>query len=219
MPVQESGAAPYAPTHAVTGPLDAYRETGLAINAANLGKLGITESILPRTLQAFKLLNLLDAEGNPTQALIDFKQASSETYRDRLAETLRAAYAPIFAVTGADPSQKTTTQLVDAFRTYTPDTLRPRMVRLFLGLCAYSGIIAEAPKTKSGPKTGRVTTSKSKATDPAPKAPDRSNENGAGLADPMRKAYFDLLVEKARADNADDKLLDRIERLLNLPEN
>ena len=83
--------------------MDAYRDTGLAINAANLSRLSVTDSIVPRTLQAFRLLDLLDEDGNATQALLDFKQAPSDTYRERLAETLRAAYAPIFEVTGGLP--------------------------------------------------------------------------------------------------------------------
>lgn len=157
MPLQDSGSAPYAPTAAVTKALDAYRDGGVAITATNLTKLGVTDSIAPRTIQTFKLLDLLDDAGNPTQALIDFKQASSETYKERLAESLRAAYAPVFAVIGPDPSLKTPDQITDAFRTYTPDSLRDRMVNLFLGLCEYVGIVDEAPARKPGPKSGRST--------------------------------------------------------------
>jgi hypothetical protein len=156
MALDEAGTAPYAPLRAVTGALDAYRDNGLAITAANLGRIGVQESIQPRTLQTFRILGLLDDEGNPTQALQDFKQASSDKYRERLAETLRAAYAPIFAVTGADPSTKSYEQVTDAFRTYSPDSLRDRMVKLFLGLCEYSGIITQAPGRKPGPKAPRA---------------------------------------------------------------
>lgn len=155
MALQESGVAPYAPTKAVVSALDAHRDTGLVVNVQNLARLGVTDSIVSRTLQAFKLLDLLTEQGEPTQALRDFKQAPSDSYKEVLAETLRAAYAPIFAVTGPDPSTKSAEQIGDAFRTYSPDSLRDRMVSLFLGLCAYAGIISEPFGRKPGPRSGR----------------------------------------------------------------
>ena len=157
MPLQDSGTAPYAPTHAVTTALDAYRRTGLAITPTNLERLSVPATITPRTMQALKLLDLLNEDGSASEALIQFKQAPTETHKEVLAQTLRAAYAPIFAITGPDLSEISTERVEDAFRHYTPDTLRPRMVNLFLGLAEYVGIIPEgrAPARKPGPKTGR----------------------------------------------------------------
>ena len=69
-----------------------------------------------------------------------------------LADLLYDVYSQVFAVTGKNLADKTTTQIEDAFRMYRPDSLRKRMVTLFLGLCQYAGIVEDVPKGKPGPK-------------------------------------------------------------------
>lgn len=141
--IEAGGNAPYAPTSAVTSFIDAYRNRPLPtpIDTAVLSRVGIADTIVPRTLQALKLLDLLDAQGNPTTALQDLRKAGSDEFRVRLAEIIRAAYADVF--TYSDPATDDAARIEDAFRSYEPVSMRPRMVRLFLGLCQEAGIIEE----------------------------------------------------------------------------
>jgi hypothetical protein len=207
--------------------LDAYRDTGLPINATSLARLGVGDSIAPRVMQAFRLLDLLSDEGEPTQALRDFREAPHDKYREVLAETLRAAYAPIFAVTGPNPGLRPPETIDDAFRLHEPSSLRPRMVRLFMGLSEYAGIIEQATKKKPGPRTGRAarsaTNSKPKGkrqeSDPPPPQdppPPYVPPSRAPLDD-ARGRYVELLLAKAAEQDAPDaELLDRIERALGI---
>lgn len=156
MPIADQ--APYAPTDKVVSVLETYRDTALgggAIDAATLARMGMGDEIARRVLQTLRLFDLIDEDGKPTANLIGFKQASSDTYKAVLADLLYDVYSPIFAVTGKNLAAKTTTQIEDAFRMYRPDSLRRRMVTLFLGLCQYAGITEDVPKAKPGPKQGR----------------------------------------------------------------
>ncbi|HEX5173697.1 MAG TPA: DUF5343 domain-containing protein [Gaiellaceae bacterium] len=144
--IESEGIAPYAPAPAVVGVIRAYRERPLPtpIDATVVEKIGIAPSIVPRTLQALKLIDLLDAEGNPTAALQDLRKAGSDEYHARLAEVVRAAYPDVF--TYRDPATDDIAKIEDAFRGYQPVSMRPRMVRLFMGLCQEAGIVEAAPK-------------------------------------------------------------------------
>lgn len=154
MPIQKDGNAPYAPAATVTDVIERYRDHGLAtpFDADLLERAGVPPSLSARTLQALKLLDLLDADGQPSAQMQDLARASSEEYKERFAEIVRAAYADVLAFT--DPAQDPPERVEDAFRSYTPRGQRPRMVTLFLGLCQYAGIVDEIPKRRPGPKPG-----------------------------------------------------------------
>jgi hypothetical protein len=147
--------APYAPAAAVIGVIRAYRErpipTPITLNV--LENLDVATTIAPRTLQALKLLDLVDDSGMPTQALQDLRKAGTDEYRDRLGDVVRAAYAEIFLY--RDPAVDDVSKIEDTFRKFEPVSMRPRMVRLFLGLCEEAGIISSKPKLAVSRIAGR----------------------------------------------------------------
>jgi hypothetical protein len=153
--IESNGTAPYAPKDAVVGVIHAYRDRPVPtpIDAGVIEKIGVSPTVVPRTLQALKLLDLIDGSGMPTPALQDLRKAGSDEYRLRLGEVVRAAYAEIF--TYRDPATDDVSKIEDAFRSYEPVSMRPRMVRLFLGLCAEAGIIGETPVVANARPTGQ----------------------------------------------------------------
>jgi hypothetical protein len=144
--IESGGIAPYAPTAAVVGMIHAYRDRPIQtpITTEVIEKVGIASTIAPRTLQALKLLDLIDQAGEPTVALKDLRSAGSEEYRTRLAEVLHAAYSEVFIY--RNPAEDEPEKVEEAFRTYKPVSMRDRMVRLFMGLCAEAGIISSVPR-------------------------------------------------------------------------
>jgi hypothetical protein len=153
MAIQPSGNAPYAPASAVLNIIDRYRNHGLSapFTLEVLERAGITESLGPRTLQALKLLDLVQEDGNPTDEFTDLSKARSDEYEARLAAIVRNAYADVFAF--CDPATDPVERVEDAFRSYTPRSQRARMVSLFLGLCRAAGIVEGGTRAKRSPST------------------------------------------------------------------
>lgn len=158
MALTKDGQGPYAPTPAVLAVITAYRERSprFPLTNENVAMVeGVTESLAPRTLQALKLLDLVDENGEPTPAFKGLKEAGRNEFPMRLAEVVQEAYAEIFAY--RDPTTAEPADIQDAFRGYRPSSMRDRMVRLFYGLCEASGLIAQAPKIMSdAPKAART---------------------------------------------------------------
>jgi hypothetical protein len=114
--------------------------------------LGIPEGNAPRTLQALKLLGLVSEDGGLSESAERLRRASTDEYPETLAEVIREAYAPVFAV--VDPATDTEVRIGDAFRQFDPGTQRGRMVTLFLGLSAEAGIapVQRTPRASREPR-------------------------------------------------------------------
>ncbi len=128
--------APYAPLASVRKVLEAIRAgdegpwTGEACASA-----GVTDSMVPRTLNALEALAVVDARGNltgPGRALLGPEYAAA------LAGIVREAYAEVLA--RADPATAGAGDVALAFEGFEPRAQRDKMASLFRGLCAECGL-------------------------------------------------------------------------------
>ncbi len=153
----DGGNAPYASPKTMIDVIDAYRDRGLQTPFTKdvLARAGVSEGLIARTLQAFKLFDLLDDEGNPTDRFNKLRLVTTEDFPSRLAEVIQDVYAPIFAF--ADPGKDDPKRVHDAFRAYKPQGQRMRMVTLFYGLCEAAKIVDVNPlRTRDTSKAAKT---------------------------------------------------------------
>jgi hypothetical protein len=153
MPVTLDKPAPYAPARLVLDIVTRYREKGLPapINEEVLRRIGVTDSLMSRTIQALQGLDLVDDKGAPTAIFDSLKLAPEPEYKNRLAQWLNATYADILKY--VDPGTSGQSEITDAFRYYNPAGMRDRMVSLFMALYAEAGIGQTKARTKSARAT------------------------------------------------------------------
>lgn len=150
------GSAPYAPSTAVLEVIDAKKHGRKLdhLDSEALERLGIRESLVPRTLQALRLLDLIDDAGFTTPAFSKVASLSKIESQAALRDVLRSAYAPVFDA--LDPTTAPVGALENVFSHFQPPSQRPRMVTLFINLMKAAGMVPEdAPQT---PTVGRYVT-------------------------------------------------------------
>jgi hypothetical protein len=158
-------------------------------------------------LKAARSLDLLDEHGHPTEFLKIL--VSEPSQRPRLiGDVLQEKYADALALDKSATQQ----QLDEVFRGYgTSGATTRKAVTFFLHAAKFAGIelspFFTAPRGAGAPRTGtagrrRRSTSRSSDHDPPP-------------AQDAKQRYIDLLLKKAEGEETlDDKLLDRIERVI-----
>lgn len=154
MSVMIDQPAPYAPASAVLELIERHRNKGLPpiVDADVLLRAGVSDSLVPRTLQALKTLDLLDVDGKPSAVFEGIRLAPTVEYQQRLTEWLNAAYAD--ALSYVDPATADEVVIRDAFRKYIPTGQQGRMVTLFMGLFTAAGVMPPRQKQTPPKKAG-----------------------------------------------------------------
>lgn len=157
MAVTPDAPSPYAPYSVIMSIIGRHRNRGLPspIDSDVLARAGVSDSLIPRTLQALQTLDLIDETGNPTETFEGIRTAPEPEYQQRLEEWLKSAYADIFSF--IDPSEDDEIAVRDAFRNYQPIGQQSRMVSLFLGLCGAAGLAPEKPLQQRAQSRSRIT--------------------------------------------------------------
>ena len=139
MPVTKDATAPYAPASGILSIIERHRNKGLPspIDADTLARSGVSNSLIPRTMQALTTLDLIDEDGNPTDILEGLRLASEGDFKNRMIDWLRHAYSDALQFIEPEADE---TAIRDAFRSYKPVGQQSRMVTLFTGLFTAAGL-------------------------------------------------------------------------------
>jgi hypothetical protein len=151
VPIQSDGEAPYNSAPATIAVIERFRAGTLQtpVTLDVLRRAGIHESLVRRTIKALRLLELIDENGRPTEQFKVLAKVRPDEYKDAFAGYLRSVYQDVFTIT--DPANGNIGAIRNAFWGYKPPGQRETMVRLFLGLCAYAGLIPEQKQERPAP--------------------------------------------------------------------
>jgi hypothetical protein len=152
-------AMPYAPPATVMSVIQRHRQVAIPqFDIATLQRIGVSDSLAPRTLQSLRLLGLVDDDGRPTDAFETLRKAATAEFHEVLESILRSAYSPVFAI--LDPTTASGEEVEDAFRHFVPSGQRSRMVTLFTGLLREAHVLEGAPSKSTAPKRSAGTPSR-----------------------------------------------------------
>ena len=192
--LDEDQKRPYAATANVLAVLERTRTRNLPeyIDEAFMRVAGIGDAVMGRVRFTLQFLNLVHADGTPTDTLRAIARAPETEYHELLAAAIRDAYAEDFIA--IDPAQDNQAQIIDAFRKYDPRSQTARMVMLFLGLCREAAIpVKDAPRERKMQATG------ARAAKPAQRA---QVVRPTGLSVPVTVGTPSLLFGVTEADVA-----------------
>lgn len=148
MAVTANDSAPYAPASAVAAIIQWHRKQGLPVPVDGdvLSRVGVSHSLIPRTLQTLQVLDLIDSAGAPSLSLERIRLASDAELPQRLQEWLTVSYADILK--SVHPATSSEAAIRDAFAVYKPAGQQSRMVRLFMELFKAAGVTPASSAAK-----------------------------------------------------------------------
>lgn len=183
MAVTNDKPAPYPPSTAILSIIDRYRHRGMQspFTPEVLGRAGVSDSLIPRTVQALMALELINEAGEPTETLNTLAQAPESDYRGLFGEWVRRVYSDVFAF--VNPATDDAQAIRDAFRSYEPRGQQHRMVALFMRLCSTGGLLGERQEQPRQTKSrSRPTTSTARQSTKARGSKQKSN---LGIPSPL----------------------------------
>jgi hypothetical protein len=152
--------AGYAPATGVVGIIEKCRQRTLdgPIDSALLKRIGVPDSLIKRTLNSLRFLDLVEPSGATTPTFDALVAAHPDDYQGQFAEVVKKAYSKVFAI--VDPAIASPDELRNAFWGFEPRGQTDNMIRLFLALCQEAGIIEGRPKSEPSAKRKRTTPSR-----------------------------------------------------------
>jgi hypothetical protein len=216
MAVSANSPAPYAPASAIIDIIGRYRNKGLTrpFTADVLGRAGVSDSLIPRTLQTLLTLDLIAEDGNPTETLEGLRRAPETEFKPQMVAWLKSVYADVFNF--AEPTDDETT-IRDAFRSYNPVGQQPRMVALFIGLCRAAGLRPDDSVKESRPRINARKASEPsqlQASRRSANAPIRQSTGVAGLPAPLAGLLQSLPADRKWTKDERDKFVQTFQTVL-----
>lgn len=209
---------PYVSFGTLLNQLDRMAKEGVPSRVDSSYLVGMAGGTQAQFKQALRSLGLINEDDSADPKLPELAKATDERPA-LMAAILRSRYPRMVAL----DQNATRGQLDDALATYGLGTDTRRKAATFYIAAATYAKLPLSSHLRSGRATASGGTPRRKPRVAKKSAPDAGGIGGStatssGSPEDMRRAYFDLLLSKAKdADDLDSGLLDRIERLIEVP--